>query len=113
MKLLKIGSIASFLMALPYVALAQGLVQPPPFAGTARSPLETALYNIVNFALILAGIIAAIYLVFGGVRYITSGGDEDAAGEAKQTILYAVIGLIVIGLSAAIVQFVFRALAAA
>ncbi len=59
----------------------------------------------VNALLVLVGVIAAIYLVLGGVRYVLSEGDDKKAEQAKNTILYALIGLIVIGLSAAIVNF--------
>ena len=68
--------------------------------------LVDTIGNIVNGLLVLVGIIAAAYLVLGGVRYILSEGDEGKAEQAKATVLYAVIGIIVIGLSAAIVNFV-------
>lgn len=64
--------------------------------------------NIVNVLLGLIGIVAACYLVLGGVRYILSEGESDQTQQAKNTILYAVIGIIVIGLSAAIVNFAIR-----
>ncbi len=66
----------------------------------------TTIVNIVNVLLILVGIIASIYLVLGGLRYITSEGENDQTKKAKNTIVYAIIGLIVIGLSAMIVNFV-------
>ncbi len=72
---------------------------------TPTTLLDT-IQTIVNALLVLVGIVAAIYLVIGGVRYITSEGDENQAAQAKHTILFAVIGLIVIGLSAMIVNFV-------
>ncbi len=61
---------------------------------------------IVNALLVLVGITASIYLVVGGVRYITSQGETAETEKAKNTILYAVVGLIVIGLSAMIVNYV-------
>lgn len=64
------------------------------------------IQTIVNAFLVLVGITAAIYLVLGGLRYVRSDGDEGQAEQAKQTILYSIIGLILIGLSAAIVNFV-------
>ncbi len=75
--------------------------------GTAKSYIVT----IVNILLALAGITAAIFLIIGGLRYITSQGERDGTEKAKNTILYAVIGLIVIGLSAAIVNFIIGPLA--
>src|SRR5689334_19684531 len=91
----------------PQLALAQtGLTPTSPFQGTAAGGLIQSVRTIVNVLLVLAALIAAIFILYGGVRYITSRGDEDEAAAAKNTILYAVLGLIVIGLSAAIVNFV-------
>lgn len=91
-------------------ALAQGLTGIQPFQGTAQSNLPTAVTNIINILLILAALVAGIYLILGGVQYITSGSDESGQEKAKNRILYAVIGLIFIGLAAAIVNFVVGAI---
>jgi hypothetical protein len=99
------AAVSSLLLSLPGVAWAQGLRPVPPFQGTSGLPLLQAIIIIVNALLTFAALVAAIFIIYGGVRYIISRGDEDAAAEAKNTILYAVIGLIVIGLSAAIVNF--------
>lgn len=72
---------------------------------TPNSLLDT-IQTIVNAGLVLVGIVAAIYLVLGGVRYIFSEGETDQTAKAKNTIIFAVIGLILIGLSALIVNFV-------
>ena len=68
--------------------------------------LNNTIVTIVNVVLGLIGLLAAGYLVLGGIRYITSEGDDGKTEQAKNTILYAVIGNIVIGLSAAIVNFI-------
>lgn len=88
------------------VALAQGLTGVTPPAGTASGGLIDSIQFILNGALILAALIAVIFIIVGGVRYITSQGEDGAITEAKNTILYAVIGLIAIGLAAALVNFV-------
>jgi hypothetical protein len=69
------------------------------------STLVQSITTIIDGLLVLIGVVAAIYLVLGGVRYVMSQGDEGEAAKAKTTILYAVIGIIIIGLSAAIVNF--------
>ena len=94
-------------------ALAQGLTGIQPFQGTATSNLPTAVTNIVNVLLILAALVAGIFLIVGGVQYITSGSDETGQEKAKNRILYAIIGLIVIGLAAAVVNFVVGAIGTA
>lgn len=96
----------------PGVVLAQGgfqnSVNIPSIAG--GNDLVGAITAIVNFLLVLAAIVATIYLILGGVQYIISAGEEDRQEKAKNTILYAIIGLIVIGLSAVIANFVLSAI---
>ncbi len=74
--------------------------------GENSTSFVQAVTTIINGLLVVVGIAAAIYLVLGGVRYVMSQGDSGEAEKAKLTILYAVIGLIIIGLSAVIVNFV-------
>ena len=62
--------------------------------------------QITNTILYAVGIIAVIMLIWGGVRYIISGGDQQKVTDAKNTILYAILGLVVALLSYAIVNFV-------
>lgn len=83
---------------------AVGLQQIP---GGANLP--GALWTIVNAFLALVGVIALIFVVIGGTKYITSAGDETGAEEGKKTVLNAVIGLVVIGLATVIVNFAFAA----
>lgn len=73
--------------------------------GEARSTKEI-LQTIVKWLLSLVGTIAVISLVYGGFLYITSQGEENKAEQAKRIILYSVIGLLIIGLSAIIVNVV-------
>lgn len=61
---------------------------------------------ITNTALYLIGAISVLMLIYGGIRYTLSAGDSKAVTDAKNTILYAVIGIIVALLSFAIVNFV-------
>ena len=62
--------------------------------------------NIIKGIILVLGFVAVIYIVIGGVGYMTSSGDSNKVKKAKDTILYAVIGLIICALSFAIVQFV-------
>lgn len=61
---------------------------------------------IVNILLFIIAAIAVIMLIIGGVRYVVSGGDQSAVTSAKNTILYAIIGIIVAILAYAAVNFV-------
>ena len=62
--------------------------------------------TITNVLLFLIGAVSVIMLIIGGIRYTISGGDSTAVSSAKNTILYAVIGVIVALLAFAIVNFV-------
>lgn len=62
--------------------------------------------TITNVLLYLIGAISVIMLIVGGLRYVVSGGDSTAVQNAKNTILYAVVGIIVAILAYAVVSFV-------
>lgn len=62
--------------------------------------------TITNVLLFVIGAISVIMLIIGGIRYVVSGGDSSAVTAAKNTILYAVIGIIVALLAYALVNFV-------
>ena len=64
----------------------------------------------MNHAFLWAGIIAVIVIVFGGIQYITSNGNPSGVQKAKQTIMYAAIGLAITLMAVAIVNFVVGAL---
>lgn len=62
--------------------------------------------TITNVLLFIIGAISVIMLIIGGIRYVVSGGDSTAVTSAKNTILYAVVGIIVAILAYALVNFV-------
>ena len=62
--------------------------------------------TVVNILLFLVGAVAVIMLVIGGLRYVTSNGDQNAVTGAKNTIMYAIIGIVVAFLAYAAVGFV-------
>lgn len=70
------------------------------------------IHRFTGIALYAIGAISVIMLIWGGLRYITSGGDNKKITDAKNTILYAIIGLIIAVLAYAIIQFVLESLGA-
>ncbi len=66
--------------------------------------------QVTNVILYIVGIIAVIMLIIGGIKYVVSGGDSKKVTDAKNTVLYAIIGLVVCFLAFAIVNFVISAL---
>ena len=68
---------------------------------------EASIFQtITNILLFLIGAISVIMLIIGGIRYVISGGDQNQVTSAKNTILYAIIGIIVAFLAYAAVNFV-------
>lgn len=74
--------------------------------GTGSLNLQNLLDTIINYFSIFVGVIAVIMIIVGGLRYITSGGDSGKVSAAKTTIIYALVGLVVVALAQLIVRFV-------
>lgn len=74
--------------------------------GGSSSGIFTVIRNIIEILLIVAGIVAVIMIIIGGIRYITSNGRDAEVKGAKDTIFYSVIGLIITLLAYAIVKYV-------
>jgi len=68
--------------------------------------------TITNVLLFILGAISVIMIIIGGLRYVVSGGNSTAVTAAKNTILYAIVGVIVALLAYAIVNFVLDSFAA-
>ena len=66
------------------------------------SQIETALMTVY----MVAGIVAVIIIVLGGIRYTSSNGDPGSVKAAKDTVMYAVVGLVVVIMAAALTDFV-------
>jgi len=73
----------------------------------AKNDNATSMINVVVDTLIyLLGAISVVMIVVGGIRFVTSNGDSSGVKSARETILYAVVGLVVAIMSFAIVKFV-------
>ena len=73
---------------------------------SGSTDIASVIQTILNSVIAICGIIAVIFIVIGGIKYMTSSGDSGKVKQARDTILYAVIGLIVCALAFAIVNFV-------
>ncbi len=99
------------MVALPLVAGAQ--FRQPTAAGEPIpnvSDATTIITRVIQVLLAIAGLVAVIFLIVGGFRYITAGGNEETAESAKKTILNAIIGIVVIILAFVIVRVISNAL---
>ncbi len=68
--------------------------------------VESLFVKVTDTLLFIIGALSVVMIIVGGFKYITSSGDPSKVGSAKNTILYAVIGLVLSLLAYAIVQFV-------
>lgn len=104
------------MVALPLVAGAQFREPGTGGAGGAENPIPTVgtatdlILRIVQILLAIAGLVAVIFLIIGGFRYITAGGNEETSESAKKTITNAIIGIVIIILAFVIVRVIANAL---
>ena len=76
--------------------------------GNDQTSLGDIVSKIINFLLFFVGVVSVIMIIYGGIQYTTSAGDSGKVTNAKNTILYAIVGLIVSILAYAIVNFVVK-----
>jgi hypothetical protein len=75
-------------------------------SGSGNSKVNDLIRQIINIFSVIVGAVAVVMIIVGGFRYVTSGGDSGKVGSAKNTILYALIGLVIVALAQVIVKFV-------
>ncbi len=71
--------------------------------------LQQQIQNVTNVLLFIIGAIAVIVIIFGGIKFITSDGDASKIKSARETILYAVVGVVIAIIAYAIVNWVIGA----
>ncbi len=74
--------------------------------GDAEGSFKATIKKVVDVFSIVVGAIAVIMIIVGGFRYIVSGGDSGNVTSAKNTILYAIVGLVIVAFAQIIVNFV-------
>ena len=76
------------------------------FAGLCSVSISGVIGPFINLIFIIATIAALLYLIFGGFKWLTSGGDKGAVTAAREHIVAAIIGLVIIFLSYFILQII-------
>lgn len=71
--------------------------------------LMGTIQQLTDVLIFLIGAIAVVMIIVGGIRYVVSAGDQAALTSAKNTILYAIIGLLVAIMAFAVVRFIYTA----
>lgn len=75
---------------------------------TTQSNVNRLIRLAINMLSILAGVIAVILVIVSGLKYIMSQGDAAQISSAKRSLIYAIVGIIVVALSQVIVRFVVK-----
>jgi len=84
----------------------------PPPGSIETVPLENIPQFIITFIFIVGLIIAIVFLIYGGIKWILSGGDKTKVETARGHIVAAIVGLVIIAASFLIFSFVFQILGA-
>jgi len=79
---------------------------PPPKPGDVPESFDDAVLNATDWILGFVGMIAVLMIIWGGINYLTSAGDEDKARTGKKTLTYAIIGLVIAGIAYALVNVI-------
>lgn len=86
------------------------LFGPVPDVGGTTGDVRSVVIDILKRVLEFMALIAVIFIVIAGIRLVVSQGDEGAKDTAKKTILYVIVGLVIIVLARTIVEFIADAL---
>jgi hypothetical protein len=92
-KILKSAWLSLFLI--PQTAFA-AISLPKPIQPIESASLSSIVTNIINWILWLAGALVVIYLIYGGIVYITAAGNEEKVKAGKSILLNAIIGIVII-----------------
>lgn len=75
-------------------------------SGSNTNALTSLAKKVITWFSILVGAASVFMIIYGGFRYITSGGESGRVGAAKNSLLYAIVGLVIVALAQVIVHFV-------
>lgn len=113
--LLSLPAFASAQIVNPRCNVVGGIPIPSAFCGGLFGPARQGtatgfIVEVLDIALFIVGLLAVLFLIVGGFRYITASGNEEQVEGAKQTIFHAIIGLAIVILSFVIVRVIANAL---
>lgn len=74
----------------------------------AADTVNTTIQRIIRLFQVVVGLISVFMIIYGGFKYVISGGGSDSVKNAKNTILYALLGLVIVAIAEGIVQFVLK-----
>lgn len=81
-----------------------------PCAPAGASTATSLIIGLIQIALWIVGLLAVLFVIVGGYRYVTAHGNEEQAEAAKKTLTHAIIGVVIVVLSFVIVRVITNAL---
>ena len=75
-------------------------------SNTAGGEIDSTIQTAVDIISIVVAVIAVIMIIVGGIKYVTSGGDAGSTKSARDSIIYAIVGLVIVSIAQFIVRFV-------
>ncbi len=93
------------LTLLPFLALAQPIVQPTPII-SKPGDISVLIQNIMNWVAGFVMVIAMIMLLWAAILFLTAGASETAHSKAKNVLIYAIVGIVVALLTFSVVPFI-------
>lgn len=75
---------------------------------SASGKINKVISTVIDLLSIVVGVISVIMIIIGGIKYVVSQGDSNSVNSAKNTILYAIVGLVIVALAQVIVKFVLK-----
>jgi cytochrome bd-type quinol oxidase subunit 2 len=79
-----------------------------PVDANAADTVNTTVKTVIRVFQVVVGLISVFMIIYGGFKYVISGGGSDSVKNAKNTILYAILGLVIVLIAEGIVQFVLK-----
>ncbi len=73
---------------------------------TIQNGIASIAKTVVNVMSVIVGVIAVIMIIYAGFKYITSGGESNGVTSAKNSLIYAIVGLVIVALAQIIVHLV-------
>jgi hypothetical protein len=87
-------------------AIAAGVADTCGDSKASKDSFKALIGTVINILSVIVGAVSVIMIIIGGFRYVVSNGDSGALGGAKNTILYAIVGLVIVLFAQVIVAFV-------
>jgi hypothetical protein len=75
-------------------------------ASSTQTKISAIIGSVINILSMLVGAVSVIMIIIGGFKYVTSNGDASSTKSAKDTVMYALIGLLLVGFAQTLVRFV-------